>query len=294
MNRLESKPNEPTAPEFFSVDVVTARRFYLDLSPPRQRRLAVVCGGVETCNPNYAIQRATFPFYSIEYVARGRGQLMLNHRAHELRAGLVFSYGPGVPHHITGDADDALVKYFVDFAGTGAPELLRACQLSPGRVTCVFPPDTLSALFDELIQSGQRGGRAGSDLCVRLLECLGLKITASRAPLTSAETVTFTTYQECRRHIEQHFLRLRTLDQIAAECHINNAYLCRLFRRYHHQSPYQFLLRLKMNFAAGRLQTPGVMIKQVAEETGFQDPFHFSRVFRNTLGLSPNSFRSFR
>jgi AraC-like DNA-binding protein len=70
-------------------------------------------------------------------------------------------------------------------------------------------------------------------------------------------------------HIEQHSLRLRTLEQIASECHVNNAYLCRLFRRYDDQSPYQYLLRLKMNFAAERLQRPGVMVKQVAGEVGF-------------------------
>jgi len=294
MKRTDLKSAGTVTPDFFSVDVLAARRFYLDLSPPRQRRLTVMCGGVETCSPNYTIQRETFPFYSIEYVTRGSGQLQLHHHAHELRAGLVFSYGPGVPHQITGNPDDALVKYFVDFAGRGALDFLRAGQLPPGQVARVFPPDTLAALFEELIHSGQRGGRAGADLCVRLLECLGLKVAAARAPLTRAETVAFTTYQECRRHIEQHFRRLRTLDEIAAECHVNNAYLCRLFRRYHHQSPYQFLLRLKMNFAASRLRMPDVMIKQVAEETGFQDPFHFSRVFRNTLGLSPNNFRSFR
>lgn len=42
-------------------------------------------------------------------------------------------------------------------------------------------------------------------------------------------------------------------------------------------SPDQYLLRLKMNFAAELLQQPGARIKQVAEQVGFGDPFHFSR-----------------
>jgi AraC-like DNA-binding protein len=104
----------------------------------------------------------------------------------------------------------------------------------------------------------------------------------------------FATYEHCRRYIEQHWLTLRTLEQIASECHVNNAYLCRLFRRYDQQSPYQYLLHLKMNMAAGRLQQSGVLVKQVAEEAGFADPFHFSRVFRSVLGLSPAAFRRLR
>ena len=294
------KPPKPAAlgksgaPEFFSPQVAEARRFYLNLNPPRQRRLSVVCGGLEHCRPDYAIHRSTFPFYSIEYVARGQGELKLNGRTHVLQPGRLFAYGPRVSHHIIGSQSDPLVKYFVDFAGKSALKLLRACRLAPGKVAQVFPPNALAPLFDELIQSGLQAGSHRADLCVGLLECLALKIVAANAPLEGAETLAFDTYLQCRLRIEQHFLRLRTLEQIAEECHANNAYLCRLFRRYDQQTPYQYLLRLKMNHAAARLQQAGVLVKQVAEEVGFADPFHFSRVFKNVLGLSPDTFRRMR
>lgn len=283
-----------SAPAFFSQDVAEARRFYLDLCPDDRRALVVVCGGREHCTPDYAICRDSFPFFSIEYVARGRGEVRLRGRSFALQPGRLFSYGPGVSHHITGVATDPLVKYFVDFAGAGAPALMRACRLVPGRVLDVFPPNILQALFDELIDAGLRGRRGSGELCVKLLECLALRMAGARTPTEGAETMAFATYEHCRRHIEQHCLRLRTLEQIADECHVNNAYLCRLFRRYDQQSPYQYLLRLKMNFAAGRLQDSGALVKQVAEQAGFADPFHFSRVFRSVLGLSPASFRRLR
>ena len=286
--------NKSGVPEFFSPQVAEARRFYLNLNPSRQRRLAVVCGGVEHCRPDYAIHRSTFPFYSIEYVARGQGELKLAGRSHVLQSGRLFAYGPRVPHHIVGSSSDPLVKYFVDFTGRSALKLLRACRLPPGHVAQVFPPNALSPLFDELIQSGLQVGRQRVDLCVGLLECLALKIVAARAPVAGVETLAFETYQQVRLRIEQHFLRLRTLAQIAEECHANNAYLCRLFRRYDQQTPYQYLLRLKMNHAAARLQSAGVLVKQVAEEVGFADPFHFSRVFKHVLGLSPDTFRRMR
>lgn len=285
---------ETAPPEFFSPQVAEARRFYLDLNPPKQRRLAVVCGGLEHCQADYAINRKTFPFYSIEYVARGHGELTLKGRAHALRPGRLFAYGPSVPHHIIGSPSDPLVKYFVDFAGTTALALLRSSHLSPGQVAQVFPPNALVPLFDEIIQNGLQAARHGVDLCARLLDCLALKIGTSKAPLEGMETPGFTTYQQCRRHIEQNFLRLRSLKQIAAECHTNNSYLCRLFGCYDQQTPYQYLLRLKMNHAAARLQQSGVLVKQVAEEAGFVDPFHFSRVFKSVLGLSPDAFRRMR
>ena len=281
-------------PEFFSADVAAARRFYLDLDPPRNRQLVVVCGGLEHCTPDYAIHRATFPFYSLEYVTRGGGMAKLRSRSFPLGPGRLFSYGPGVSQHITGDPADPLVKYFVDFCGTRATELLLSCGLAPGAVSEVFPANVLQPLFDELIQAGLQVRRESAELCGKLLECLALRIAGARAPIEGPETPAFTTYQQCRRHIEQHCLRLRTLEQISSECHVNNTYLCRLFRRYDAQSPYKYLLRLKMNQAAIRLQQPGSMVKLVAEEVGLGDPFHFSRVFKSVLGLSPDAFRRMR
>ena len=293
---MKALPGQRRAPEpeFFSSQISAARRFYLNLQPPRGARLSVVCGGLEHCAPGYEIRRATFPFFSIEYVVRGRGELRLAGRRHALQPGRLFAYGRRVPHHITGHAEDPLVKYFVDFSGAAAVALLRSCALPPGRLAQVFPPAAVSALFDELIFAGLLGGQRGGALCADLLECLAQKIKITAAPLRGPETRAFATYQNCRAHIEDHFLRLRTLEQIAAECHADNAYLCRLFRRYDRQTPYQFLLRLKMNHAAERLQSPSTLVKQVAEETGFADPFHFSRVFKNTLGLSPEAFRRLR
>jgi len=281
-------------PDFFSSQVAKARRFYLNLNPPKHRPLMVVCGGLEHCTPDYAIRRNSFPFYSIEYVARGSGEVKLKGRTFPLQPGRLFSYGPDIPHHIAGDAADPLVKYFVDFAGTNATGLFRAAGLAPGCISQVFPSNALVPFFDELIESGRQGGRRNAELGRRVLECIALKAAAAKAPVAAMESLAFTSYQHCLNHVEKHFLRLRTLEQIAGECHINDVYLCRLFRRYHQQTPYQYLLRLKMNHAAERLQQPGALVKRVAEESGFADPFHFSRVFTSVFGLSPTAFRGLR
>jgi AraC-like DNA-binding protein len=49
-----------------------------------------------------------------------------------------------------------------------------------------------------------------------------------------------------------------------------------------------------MHHAAESLQQPGALVKQAAEESGFADPFHFSRVFTSVFGLSPAAFRGLR
>jgi len=62
-----------------------------------------------------------------------------------------------------------------------------------------------------------------------------------------------------------------------------------LFRRFDQQSPYQLLLRLRMNQAAVMLQT-GTSVSIIAEELHFADPFHLSRTFKNLMGFAPSQF----
>jgi AraC-like ligand binding domain len=212
------KPSaRPSEPDFFSPQVAKARRFYLNPRHPRRPRLAVVCGGLEHCAPDYQVRRDTFPYYSIEYVVYGQGELRLAGRRHALLPGQLFAYGPRVPHHITASSKESLVKYFVDFVGSDAPALLKHCRLQPGKAARVFPPQTLGALFDELIAAGLHGGRHGRPLCATLLQSLTQKITLAAAPSQEAETLAFATYQHCRAHIEENCLRLGTLEQVAAE-----------------------------------------------------------------------------
>ena len=216
-------------PDFFSPQVLSARRFYLDLNPPRDTPLAVVCGGMEECAADYAIHRETFPFHSLEYVVHGEGQLRLGWRQFKLLPGAIFSYGPGISQHIVSDAQKPLVKYFVDFTGTIAAQWLRQHGLPPGQASRVFPPSDIQPLFDELIRSGQRASRRTPELCRLLLEALGIRLLEARAPLKDADSLAFTTYQTCREYIRLHYRHLHTLRQVARECHLDAAYICRLF-----------------------------------------------------------------
>jgi AraC-like DNA-binding protein len=279
-----------TQPDFFSAQISEAKRFYLDLNPPRNSPLAVVCGGVEHCAPDYEIHRRTFPYWSVEFVARGRGTLTLGKRRQELVPGTLFAYGPGIAQHILSDSRERLVKYFVDFAGTRAEALLKRNAPKPGGVVQTSAPSEVLALFEDLIRSGLHPTPYTARILAVEVELLVLKVAETAIPFGSAATRAFATFERCREHIEANHGALRTVEEVAAACHVEQAYLCRLFRRFGHSSPYQYLMRLKMNRAADLLLNSGRLVKEVAEELGFADAYHFSRVFKKVHGLAPSQF----
>jgi AraC-like DNA-binding protein/quercetin dioxygenase-like cupin family protein len=284
------KAASPTPPAFFSAQVSEARRFYLDLNPPASHRLVVVCGGSEHCAPDYHMQRSDFRYYSTEFVARGEGVLRLAGQEHRLIPGTAFAYGPGIPHDIRCNPDRPLVKQFVDFVGRSVRSLLKSPAPEPGQVVQTSAPDQILHLFDDLAAAGLRHTPYASGICSALLEHLILRLAETAVSPGTIGTLAFETFQRCREFVEAHYLELHGLADLADRCRIDPAYLCRLFAKFHHQSPYQYLTLLKMRHAAHRLETPGVLVKQVANELHFSDAFQFSRTFKRMLGVSPRQF----
>ena len=281
----------PVEPAYFSTQVSAARRFYLQLNPGRSRPLAVVSGGCEQCRPDYEIRRSGFLFPTIEFVARGAGTLRMKGQAYELGPGTVYVYGPRVSHHIRTDPRQPMVKYFAVFSGRVGTQLLTDCQMAPGAVRRTTHPEQLQQVFDDLIQHGLSDHFDRHRLCTVALQYLIMKTGDLAMPYGQGATRAFATYQRCRQFIAEQGLHKQSLRDVAEACHVDLAYLCRLFQRFGRQSPYQYLLHLRMNRAVDLLHSGGKLVKEVAEELGFSDPGNFSRAFRKMFGVSPDYLR---
>lgn len=291
---MASAPRKaPAPPAFVSEQVTAARRFYQNLRPKPSRGLTVVCGGWEECAPHYVIDRQGFPYYSVEFVAAGRGELVLAGRRHALEPGTVFSYGPGISQQIRPAPGPPLGKFFVNFTGAHGRKLLRECQLDPGACVQLSSPTEARHAFEALVRLGTGHHRLTARMCALQVELLLLALVRTTQPGSHSERRSLATFERCRQHIDTHFLSLATVEQVAAACHLDSAYLCRLFRRFQAETPYRYLQRLQMQWAAERLHTSDRLIREVADDLRI-DPFQFSRAFKRVHGVSPTVLLSAR
>lgn len=277
-------------PDFVSQQVRDARRYFLDLNPAKTAKLVAVCGGSERCLPDYTVQRDDFRFHCVEFVAEGEGQVWLNGRSFELKPGTAFHYAPGIKHRIVNSKEKPMLKYYVDFAGSQAEKLVRQGPLGRGEAVTLADSHEVLELFELLQRNGSGGRRHAHAVCASLLEVLLYRLAESAVPSGDADMRAMNSFQKIKRHLEEQFLSLRKLSEAAEAVYVNEAYACRLFQRFHYCSPYQYLMRLKMNHAANRLLEGSKLVKEVAEELKFPDPYNFSRAFKAVYGLSPERF----
>lgn len=277
------------ATSFVSRQVESSRLFFLDADGDED--FEVVLGGFERCSEDYRIDRQDIPWFCLEFVNRGRGFLTLGGNDHELHPGSFFIYGTGMPHRIETLPSNPLGKYFVGFTGKGVEPFLRSYDIHPGMVARCMKGEPVRRAFDLLIDRGVRKSKLARPLCALITRQLLLMCRDDAATPVNTDSPAFLLYNRARTFIETNYLEIQTLDAVAKGCNLEAPYLCRLFARYHDESPYQFLTRLRMDHASRLLLEPESSVRTVAAALGFKDPFHFSRVFKSMHHVPPSRFR---
>ncbi len=280
-----------TAP-YFSSQVISAKRFYRRYNAEDTQGIHVIAAGFERCQPGYSIQRDNFPYLALEFVSDGSGELLLEGNAMHLNRGVLFAYGPGINHVIDRIAPPGLGKYFINLTGSKASSMVASAGFETGDTIQIATPGEIEPLFNELIRNGLKDTSFSDRICQALAELILLKVRENTLPYQGRSSRAYQTFRNCRDAIEAHYPVLNSLEEVAGECHIDSAYLCRLFRQFAHQSPYRYLIRLKLNRAAELLHDPSVLVKEAAKAVGFQDPFHFSKLFTRAFGVSPTGYRA--
>jgi AraC-like DNA-binding protein len=77
----------------------------------------------------------------------------------------------------------------------------------------------------------------------------------------------------------------------AARCHVTSTHFRRIFKEIAGMPPQQFLIQNRLRKAAQELIHTQEPVKTIAANAGFDNPFYFSRLFRQKYQASPIQYR---
>lgn len=281
--------NRPVLPPFISRSVLRGRYLFLDLNPGPAARCPVACAGWEDCSPDYEIQRQGFRFHALEYIAGGEWELRTPKGRWTLGPGSVFSYGPASSYSLQAVSKAGLSKYFLDFSSDSEMEELRQAGMEEGLPGMLGQRRWLQDLLDQLIDATHLRPAPRRRVAGLIAKLIVERLREDLRPAQRASPALLA-YERCREYLAAHYLEVSSVSAAALHCGVSAVHLCRLFQRFGAESPHAFLVRLKVNHAAERIARSHLPVKAAAAEVGFDDPYHFSRVFKKVHGVAPSRF----
>ncbi|BDI33716.1 AraC family transcriptional regulator [Capsulimonas corticalis] len=91
-------------------------------------------------------------------------------------------------------------------------------------------------------------------------------------------------------YIDAHLHRNLTLAEMAAVAQISPYYFSRQFKQATGASPYDYVLRRRIERARTLLRSGRFSVGEVAQQLGFSDQSHFTRHFKRLTGQTPRAF----
>lgn len=97
--------------------------------------------------------------------------------------------------------------------------------------------------------------------------------------------------ENVRVYLQENYDKPVDFSALADSLAVSAPYLSKLFHEQTGSSPSRYLTDIRMRQARKLLMDTNLTVKEIAVRVGFPDPFHFSRSFRNAVGISPVQFR---
>ncbi len=238
-----------------------------------------------------------FDYYGIQYNHAGSFTLAIDHGTPRKYTGphVILTYPK---HHFEYGATSPEGRHhiFCCFAGPRAEEFVR-CGLFPmdpeNPVIRITRTDRFLSAMRSLLAILRRPGseELGHARAVLLLEDLLLQLK-EQPTLPDSEQHFYPALKALADDIRRNPHLEWDMKKEAAQIGVSEPYLRKLFTACFDCPPHKFLLECRLQKACDLLMHKNIAIADVAQESGFDDPYYFSRIFKKRKGYSPLHFRS--
>ena len=212
--------------------------------------------------------------------AGGEGRLCCAGAFYPLTAGTLFFSFAGIPFII--ENSRGLNYYCISFTGARAEDLFQRFGITPGR--CVF--DGHEGLLPLCQESLARADEDNIDLLSESLLLYAFS-RLKKDDRTGSDLVSFVV-----NYLDGHFTDQRlSLGQLATAAGYHEKYLSHVFKKRFGMGFSEYLKLLRIRYAVTLIENGVTSVKNVALLSGFSDPLYFSRVFTETVGVSPKNYR---
>ena len=225
-----------------------------------------------------------FEFYSLSHITDGGGRLWLAETGEvKVRAGDWVLVSPGDLNRYGGADGLSYVEDAVRFCGVVADGLRASGVIK----SCVIHGSSCRQLLGihELVCDPSENSQINANIALQKLLVDLYNIREKENPPPSA-------IDQLISELKQRPDYWWTVTELAEFCHLSTDQLRRNFMRHTGMLPKQYIEELKIRQAAALLLDSRLTVTEIAARFGYLDPYHFSRRFKQRVGVSPEKYRN--
>ena len=236
------------------------------------------------------------PFYDFDlwFLVEGKGSLDLDGKKFDLEGGDCFLMRPGMRLYADNDHDNPLVAVFAHFDMFDA----NGCKLNineeeiPALYRKIADPFFFSGILHRMLDAFYRNDNcsAVSWLKAALTEMCNID-NKDNFKINDYNHISEYIRELCSK-INEHPDRDYKLEKLAYDIGYSSQHFSRLFKKYAGVSFREFFITARINRAKYLLSSTEYSISQVAEISGYDDIFLFSKLFKKHTGIPPSQYRN--
>jgi len=249
--------------------------------------------GTEQCRPGHAYGPAVRDHFLLHFITAGKGIYQVGDRTYPLREGQGFMIFPNEVTYYQADNETPWTYYWVGFNGILAETLLQRAGITPETPTFDCGADrSIQHCVTAMINLEPAAKARDIRLTAHLYEFMSALIESNPLVAAAEKQVPHAEYAEkVVRFIEMNYANKITVAEIASSIGLNRSYLNAIFHKQMNTSIQDYLIRYRMQRACQLMRNDALSIGDIARSVGYDDPLHFSKMFKKYQGQSPSEYR---
>jgi len=248
--------------------------------------------GFEDCEPRHHYGPAVRDHYLFHFVTQGQGIFHVGGHTYTLGEGQGFMIYPDTVTYYEADNATPWSYVWVGFNGLLAETLLHRAGLSAETPTIDCGTDrTVEQCIMSMIRTAPYARAGDIRLTGLLYEFMAALIEHHPQPTVEKKPQLEEYVEKVLRFIELNYANKITVTDIARTIGLNRSYLNTLFRRQLHTSIQDYLIRYRLQRACQLMLIEKLTIGDISRSVGYEDPLHFSKIFKKVYGLPPRVYR---
>jgi AraC-like DNA-binding protein len=259
-----------------------------------QTDLNVYRCGIQKCKPKFAWGPGVRDHFIVHYILSGTGTFSVQNKSYHLTAGNGFVIFPEQLVTYTAGSNNPWTYSWVGFHGLKAESYLRKAGFSKEQPIFRYDNDKkLSDCLKSMISCARLSTPSELMLLGYLYIFLSLLIHNSRREGNQNPSAD-NQDKYIRRAIEfisKNYSSEISIQEIASRMGFDRSYLYTIFKKHLNMSPQDFLIGFRIDRAVELMENTSLSIGDISRSVGYDDPLHFSKLFKKKKGISPSLFR---